>query len=382
MIARSSKRRLHSILGSSSARAAVALIAASALIAGCGSDNNNDDGGTAPPPSGGTPQPPAPPAGGAISASNQCQAYPTVTAAGITGSVAAAVSNPQNRTLSFTLTTDAARGKVNLASNGAFTYTSTEKNRGFSDSFTYSVSDGQGGTATATAKVVYGKARIMPLGDSITKGVETYDGTDGPADAAQVAYRAQLYELLTQGNYQFDFVGRRKNGEAAGLTDPDHEGWGGFDTNQVVNEVLTPALTANTPDVVLTHLGTNDINDNRSATPSATPMQDLLSAARTWSTANQPMHVVVARIINFRTGEAGADKVSVLNDAVTTMINQNFATPGALKVSQADFQSATIDMTPAGADVTGLHPSRAGYDAMARVWYDALVAQKVIDRCE
>ena len=367
---------------STSGSAALALIAATLAIAGCGGSSDND--GSPPPVSPpDNPGPPAgPPAGGAISASNQCQAYPTVTATGITGSVAAAVSNPQNRTLNFTLTTPATRGTVNLASNGAFTYTSTDKNRGFSDSFSYSVSDGQGGTTQATYEVVYGKARIMPLGDSITKGVETYTGVAGPAEPAQVAYRARLHQLLTQGNYQFDFVGRESNGAAAGLTDPEHEGWGGFDTNQIVNEALSPALTANAPDVVLVHLGTNDINDDRSGTPSATPMQNLLSAARTWSTNNQPMQVVVARIINFRTGEAGADKVAVLNDAVTAMINQNFATPGALKVSQADFQSKTIDMTPAPADVTGLHPSRTGYDQMGQIWFDALVAQNLVNKCD
>ena len=369
---------------STSGSAALALIAATLAIAGCGGSSDND--GSPPPvsPPDNSGPPAGPPAGGAISASNQCQAYPTVTATGITGSVATAVSNPQNRTLNFTLTTPATRGTVNLASNGAFTYTSTDKNRGFSDSFRYSVSDGQGGTAQATYEVVYGKARIMPLGDSITTGVETYDGGEdgGPAAPMRVGYRAKLYELLTTGGYQFDFVGRQKNGEGAGLADPDNESRGGIETTEIVDQILVPALTAGTPDIVLVHLGTNDINENRSATPSATPMQNLLSAARTWSTANQPMQAVVARIINFRTGEAGADKVSVLNDAVTTMINQNFATPGALKVSQADFQSKAIDMTPAPADVTGLHPSRTGYDQMGQIWFDALVAQNLVNKCD
>lgn len=385
MTVRSTTRSSRSTLRSASGSAALALIAATLAIAGCGGSDNDDTPAPVPVPTPDTPQPPAPPPPGAISAANQCEAFPAAAAAtSVTGSVASSVTNPQNRTLSFSLATQATRGTVTLAPNGTFTYTSTEKSRGFADSFGFTVSDGQGGTAQATYRVIYGKARIMPLGDSITEGVETFGNGDpgGPAEGLRVAYRAQLYQLLTQAGYQFDFVGRKQNGSAANLPDPDNEATGGFTTADVANGVITQALTAGNPDVVLVHLGTNEIHDLPVTTPTAGPMQNLLTSARNWATTNQqPVQAVVARIIKFREGTRHAQNVAVLNTAVTTMIGQNFATPGLLTVSQIDFERETIELTPAPADDTGLHPTRAGYDRMGQLWFNDLVTKKLVNTC-
>ncbi len=384
MIVRSTTRPLRSTLRTASGGAALALLTATLTLAGCGGGGN--DSPAAPPPVEQPPATPPPPPPSSISASNQCQAYPTVAASGITGSLVSGVSNPQGRPLTFSVTTQPTRGSVSVAPNGAFSYTTAQKSRGFDDSFTFSVSDGQT-TARATYRLIYGKARIMPMGDSITEGVETYTGGDdngGPVRVQRVGYRYQLQQLLTQNGYDYDFVGRFQYGGSATppLADPDNEGHGGQTTQYLATSVVTDAFTASVPDVVLLHIGTNDVN-NSPATPTATPMQALLTTASAWATANQPVQVVVARIIRFRTGTAGEQRVSQLNTAVTSMINQNFAsTTGALKVSQADFESATIAMTQGDDDVTGLHPSRAGYDQMSQVWFNTLVTQKLVNKCD
>ena len=391
LIARSSRSRFQSLLGSSSTRAAVALIAASALIAGCGGSDNNDDGATPPPP--GVPNPP--PAGN-VTASNFCKADPNAAnRASVTGSLASSATGAAGRTLTFAVATQPTRGELTLGAGGDFTYTPKvgDAGQGFGDSFTYTVSDGTGGRATATAKIVYGKSRIMPLGDSITEGVETYRGDNdvGPPTEQRVAYRYKLHQLLTQAGYAFDFVGSKTNGQAATppLIDAQNEGHGGIQIGQLAADAqygasyagLTPALTAGKPDIVLLHAGTNDAD--KLPVMEAAPMKSLLTSAGAWASANQPVQMVVARIIKFRTGTPNAGNVATLNNLVTAMIKQDFAsTTGPLKVSQADFESATIAMTDAANDATGLHPSRAGYDQMAQVWFDALVAQKIIDRCE
>ena len=382
MIARSSRSRFQSLLGSSSTRAAVALIAASALIAGCGGSDNNDDGGVQPPVGG--PNPPAPPAG-SVTASNFCKADPAAAnRASVSGSLAGSATSTAGRPLTFAIATQPTRGAVTLGATGDFTYTPTSTGQGFGDSFTYTASDGAGGTATATAKIVYGTTRIMPFGDSITQGVETYDGAGGgPAEEMRVAYRYQLNQLLTQGGYAFDFVGRLTDGSQATppLTKTAHEGYGGETTEQLATNRLPGALTTNTPDVILVHAGTNDIAV--SATPSPVPMQQLLQAVQTWSTSTQPVKVMVAQIIKVRAGAPNAERVAPLNAAVTSMVNANFAsTTSPMTVGLVDMYGANIAMTPEATDVSGLHPSRAGYDQMAQVWFDALVAQKVIDRCE
>ena len=67
--------------------------------------------------------------------------------------------------------------------------------------------------------------RIMPLGDSITKGTD-----DSIPEAEFVGYRETLYlDLINQG-YDIDFVGSRSHGFFA---DPWHEGWGGFEADEI-----------------------------------------------------------------------------------------------------------------------------------------------------
>lgn len=57
-----------------------------------------------------------------------------------------------------------------------------------------------------------GGVRVMPLGDSITDGVDVPGG-----------YRIKLWQLMVAGGYTVDFVGSRSNGPAE-LFDHDHEG--------------------------------------------------------------------------------------------------------------------------------------------------------------
>src|SRR5690349_12202154 len=64
------------------------------------------------------------------------------------------------------------------------------------------------GTATAESN---GGVRVMPLGDSITDGVPAGGG-----------YRVGLWQRVTAGGYQVDFVGSQSNGPAT-LGDHDHE---------------------------------------------------------------------------------------------------------------------------------------------------------------
>ena len=59
--------------------------------------------------------------------------------------------------------------------------------------------------------------RIMPLGDSITRG---YIGS-----AFHWGYRKPLYDNLTTGGYSFDFVGSQFDGS---FPDPNHEGHDGW----------------------------------------------------------------------------------------------------------------------------------------------------------
>ena len=91
----------------------------------------------------------------------------------------------------------------------------------------------------------------MPLGDSITE-----------SNMGQHSYRYYLWHMLINDGYQVNFVGSRHgvgNGPPANADfDMDHEGHAGWRADEILNHIQAWA-TAASPDVVLLHIGTNDV---------------------------------------------------------------------------------------------------------------------------
>ena len=128
--------------------------------------------------------------------------------------------------------------------------------------------------------------RIMPLGDSIT--------------SSPGCWRGYLWNRLqTAGFTNIDFVGGVNNGDGCnpGFTyDFDHEGHSGFSITGIADQNQLPAwLTAARPDVVVVHLGTNDMWGG------FIPLQNKITALTKLigqMRANNPnMKIVVAKII-------------------------------------------------------------------------------------
>ena len=95
---------------------------------------------------------------------------------------------------------------------------------------------------------VLASLRIMPLGDSITKG---YLGTYG-------GYRGYLYDLLVSGGYDFRFVGSLTENSPPTI-DPYHEGHAGWRIEEIRDSVQG-WLINNPAELVLLHIGTNDMS--------------------------------------------------------------------------------------------------------------------------
>ena len=95
--------------------------------------------------------------------------------------------------------------------------------------------------------------RIMPLGDSITSSIP-----------GQASYRYWLWKLIGEAGYPADFVGSLwgvyDDGSAPLYPDFDanHEGHYGYRADQVLANITVWAQAA-APDVVLIHLGHNDL---------------------------------------------------------------------------------------------------------------------------
>jgi lysophospholipase L1-like esterase len=306
----------------------------------------------------------------------------------VVGSLAGKASSPAGRPLSFSAVTQPKSGTVSLTATGAYTYTRTDPARGNLDSFTYRVTDSEGLTAEATAQVLYGRVRIMPTGDSITEGLETDNGagTSGPSEALRVGYRKALYDRLTAEGYAVQFVGSRSHGAATGLPYPQHEGTSGI-TQVGLRSAVVTGLQGK-PDVVLLHIGTNDVHGSGSvdATPTAAASNSILSVIGNFAAdaLNPPVRVLLATIIGEKPDNP---QTLTFNTNLTSLYNSNWADAAGARprfvVRRVDMNSrfnAATDISDPPVDI-GLHPNAAGYAKMANAWFDFLVENDAVAKC-
>jgi len=206
--------------------------------------------------------------------------------------------------------------------------------------------------ATASGEPV----KIMPLGDSITRG--KYSPSGGP----YYGYRKPLYLDLIDGGYNVDFVGSLTEGDFA---DPDHEGHGSYGDYQVADSVYE-WLEWNPADIILLHIGTNYLDT------SPNDVEDILDEVdRYESDYNIEITVVLARIIKL-IGQEGT--VKSFNDNVQAMAQDRIDNPNNPaypdKIVIVDMENALNYPNDLCGD--GVHPNTTGHEKMAEVWYDAL----------
>jgi lysophospholipase L1-like esterase len=199
----------------------------------------------------------------------------------------------------------------------------------------------------AVAAVLTGRqVKIMPLGDSITWGV---------GSSTTSSYRADLWrQLVTGAGLAIDFVG---SGQSGALPDTDNEGHSGWRIEQLTASI-DGWLAATTPDVVLLHIGTNDMNQNFDVANAPARLGQLLDRIR----ADVPSAIVVVAAIVPSTDATVNGRVNTFNAAV----------PGVV-AAHANARFADLNTTIGNADMAdALHPNDGGYAKMAGLWYAAL----------
>jgi lysophospholipase L1-like esterase len=196
----------------------------------------------------------------------------------------------------------------------------------------------------------------MPLGDSITRGV-----TGSPNETG---YRRFLYLSMTGSDYKIDFVGSQTAGTALDF-DREHEGHSGYQADGDPLNSIAPNifnwLVANPADVVLLHIGTNDISNNEDAASTANQIGQILDNIDTWEAANNDVSVVLARIINRNDGYSG--ETTALNNQIQAMADARIA--GGDKIVVVDMETA---LTYPGDLSDAVHPNDGGYANMADAW--------------
>ena len=143
------------------------------------------------------------------------------------------------------------------------------------------------------ALAVCTETRILPVGDSITAGVG-----DVQNNAIMVGYRKFLWDNLANNNYVVDFVGSQNGGDAISGFDYNHEGHPGW-TADMVADYIYQWLTDNPADIVLLHIGTNDIAQNYNIQTIVDNVDHILDLIDNYeSMNNKQITVVLAKIIN------------------------------------------------------------------------------------
>ena len=205
---------------------------------------------------------------------------------------------------------------------------------------------------------------IMPLGDSITYDDRhsDYEGAARPA-SIRTGYRSHLYYKLQDASYEADFVGSRIAGDKViPAFDPDNEGhpdWTSYD----IAEKIYGYLTQNHADIVLLHIGSNDHSTSTIGVDSILHQIDLYEQQ-----TGRSVRVMIALIIDrqYQTDLT----IQVFNEKLRELI--------AWRASGGD-SLTMIDMYR-GAGLTradysdDTHPNDFGYQKMATVWFNALMA--------
>ncbi|GGK05553.1 SGNH hydrolase [Pilimelia anulata] len=206
-------------------------------------------------------------------------------------------------------------------------------------------------TPVGVTAAAHGPLRIMPMGDSLTWGTGSRGG-DG--------WRGPLYERLTAAGHHVDFVGPLRHGTGP---DPDLAGYPGWRVDQLREQV--PRLMAeHRPDIVLVHVGTNDLRRNDRLDTVAERLAALVGEIR----ANRPRTTVVLARLAPATERTVQRRITWYNNRITLLARQ--------------YDGAVADMTALDprADLhDALHPNDHGYARMAARWAEAM-APALADR--
>lgn len=207
--------------------------------------------------------------------------------------------------------------------------------------------------------------RIMPLGDSITQSTK-----------AVRSYRYWLWKTL-EPEMALDFVGSKSDFftpfwpdafsiySLLGVSEPDdfdqdHEGHWGWTSGSVLEE-FEGWFSQSRPDLILIHLGTNDMGYLDGPARAERNVRKIIQTA---ARINSSVRVLLAQLIPARGGES---KISRFNDKLVTLAHD-------LQKKQIDVQ--VVDLNT-GFDLEtmtydGLHPNEQGAKWMADKWAKAI----------
>ena len=157
------------------------------------------------------------------------------------------------------------------------------------------------------------------------------------------SYRYELWKNLIDNNYNFDFIGREKDYGTyplyAGLEfDNDHEGSGGFESEDVlanIDEILT---TIASPDIVLLSIGGNDLLDG--GNPPSEPISNIVELVGILQTHNSNITIFLEKIAPANNETMTSSLTNKLNDFNSQIVSiANSLTSNTSKVIALDMNT-------------------------------------------
>jgi lysophospholipase L1-like esterase len=231
-------------------------------------------------------------------------------------------------------------------------------------------------TVDATSGVDSGHTgpwRIMPLGDSIT----------GSTCYPQLLSK----ELIAKGHTNFTFIGTNLNDQGCGTGAPNvmTEGHGGYDVTYLTTNsppssghgTLAELQTwaAEKPDVVLMQYGTNDVWNGYATASILSAYSFVVGQFRS---QNPNVIFFVAQILPMH--PAGCDAcesgVETLNSQIPGWASGEATVASPIHVVNVWSAIPEATYLPNSTDTTdGVHPTPAGAQPVADVWYTGITAQ-------
>lgn len=195
--------------------------------------------------------------------------------------------------------------------------------------------------------------RILAAGDSITYG----------GGGHYFGYRKFLQDLCDAASMEVLVVGGEKENLGVGEGHEGHPGWLSAD----VLGVMPAWMERTRPDVVLLHIGTNDIYENRPVTETAANIEAIVETVGRFGPS---AWCLVGTPGPFRSPKnAQAER---LGQEIAALVGRRAAT--GQNVAVADIRAVLAGSgvgLPALLDDSA-HPSDLGYYLMARTWFESL----------
>ena len=218
--------------------------------------------------------------------------------------------------------------------------------------------------------------KIMPLGDSITVGSNS--GVSPDNSSYYISYRKVLKDRLVADGYAIDYVGSQAAGGVV-FADPQHEGHSGwFAAGTAATSILPKVddfLTATPADIILLHIGTNDISTGQDPAAVRGEIEDILDAIDAYEQrTDKDVWVILALIVNQATGCAYRSQTTSMNNFLESMADARQLNGDKIVVVDMEIGAGLdYDIRPNGDMFNCLHPYATGYTKMADEWLQGLL---------